>query len=84
MFTVHFTVQLHTTPSLQQLHDNEIMFVTGNHEQLGHWDPDGALKLTKDEQGYVNDFHSLNISKIPEFSVFPEVKFDIDLINQYC
>ncbi|KAI1727358.1 glycerophosphoryl diester phosphodiesterase family domain-containing protein [Ditylenchus destructor] len=69
MFTVHFTVQLHT-PSLQKLHDNEIMFVTGNHEQLGHWDPDGALKLTKDEQGRWTGTITLTGVEVVKFRYF--------------
>lgn len=47
MFTVHFIVDVSFS-----LHDNEFVFVTGNNELLGNWEPNGALKLNKETEGY--------------------------------
>ena len=44
-FTVHFAV---TAPDL---HDGDFVFVTGNHEELGNWEPSKALKLIKNNDG---------------------------------
>lgn len=46
MFTVHFTVTVHTP-----LQDGESVFVTGSHDVLGVWEPNRALRLTKNEHG---------------------------------
>lgn len=39
-FTVHFTVTLS-----EPLPDDQFVFVTGNAEQLGQWDPQRAFRL---------------------------------------
>ncbi|KAH7696839.1 Protein T05H10.7 b, partial [Aphelenchoides avenae] len=44
MFTVHFTVTVNSP-----LQDNESVFVTGSHGVLGEWEPNRALRLTKNE-----------------------------------
>lgn len=48
MFTLHFIVNV---PIL--LLDNESVFVTGSNDCLGDWDPNGALLLLKDSDGYL-------------------------------
>jgi hypothetical protein len=47
LFTVHFSVSV---PS--SMHDDQFVFATGSHEQLGNWDTNRALKLTKTDTGY--------------------------------
>jgi hypothetical protein len=46
MFTVHFTLTVNSP-----LQDNELVFVTGSHPELGEWFPNRALRLAKNEQG---------------------------------
>ena len=46
MFTIHFIVDVPFS-----IHENESVFVTGNNELLGNWEPNGAIKLRKETEG---------------------------------
>jgi hypothetical protein len=47
LFTVHFTVTV-----AEPLQNEEFVFVTGNVEQLGQWNPNNAFRLVKTSDGY--------------------------------
>lgn len=42
--TIHFVVHCNTVRS------HELVFLTGNLEQLGNWKPDAAIELMRDEE----------------------------------
>uniref|UniRef100_A0A1I7RPJ2 Glycerophosphocholine phosphodiesterase GPCPD1 n=2 Tax=Bursaphelenchus xylophilus TaxID=6326 RepID=A0A1I7RPJ2_BURXY len=59
VFTVHFTVS-----TSDPLKENEYMFVTGNAEQLGEWDPKKALKLSQNADRHWSGTVSVSIETV--------------------
>lgn len=50
MFTIYFTVSVES-PII--VHKNESIFVVGSHESIGNWHPNNALKLIRNDNGYI-------------------------------
>jgi hypothetical protein len=49
-FTIHFTVTVS-----EPLQEGEFVFVVGNCQTLGEWNPINAFRLGKTDDGYVFD-----------------------------
>lgn len=59
MFTVHFSVSV-PFPTL----DDQFVFVSGSHDQLGIWDTSRALKLCKNEAGFWTGTVNLGVDTV--------------------
>jgi len=76
MFTVHFAV------TASDLREGDFIFVTGNHDELGNWEPSKALKLIKNHDGIFTGVVALEGVQKLNFRYFIAYYLHVDSENE--